>query len=179
MKTLQDLKRDAKSGMYEARMVLRCGTTDIPERLQGWRKIIGSNSVAIFLMMNDGRKSELTVSRASLVEYDGEYIRQYLAGFRAPTEKEQAVLDEWKSYASEPSFVAQAEADAYTDGTSTYWTEVAFFSKAGYEYLMGCKKKRGMIYDRQRGMVQDDRIKGALFMEYEVRRIDSKGVACE
>lgn len=178
MKTLQDLKRDAKTGMLEARLIIRCGSTDIPERLQGWRKIIGSNSTAIFLMMNDGRKSELPVPRASLVEYDGAYIRQYLAGFRSLTEKEQSFLEEWKRYASEPSFAAQVEADAYTDGTSTYWTKVAFFSKAGYEYLMGFNKKRGMVYNPQKGVVYDDRIKGQLYMEYEVRKIpDENGGA--
>lgn len=175
MKTLQDLKRDAKSGEYEARLILRCVSTDIPERLQGWRRIIGSNSVAVFLATNDGRKSELPVPRASLVEYDGKTIKQYCAGYRCLTPEEQNVLEKWERYASAPDFIARAEADAYTDGTSTYWEKVAFFSRAGREYLMGSKKERGMVYDWQKDMVCDDNVKGTLSMVYEIRRVSNQG----
>lgn len=47
MKTLAQLKRDAKAGTIEARMTYRFGE-GIPERLRGWRRIVNSNSVAIF-----------------------------------------------------------------------------------------------------------------------------------
>ena len=100
MKTLADLKRDAKSGTLEAKMIVRCGSTDIPEQLSGWRKIIDSNSVAIFVLRHDGKKSELPLKKSSLVEYDGDSLTVYSAGLRDLTEQEQRVMDGWKQIAS-------------------------------------------------------------------------------
>lgn len=171
MKSVAELKRDAKSGTLEARMVLHCGSEDIPERLQGWRKLWGANSVAIFFLNRDGNPSELQLPKASLIEYDGETLTVYSAGYRDLTPAEQKVMDEWKAYSSTPEFTARAEADALTDGSSTYWSEVAHFSKAGMEYLMGTKKERGMKYDWNRQQVQDENVKGEVSMRYEIRKV--------
>lgn len=35
MKSVAELKKDAKSKMFEGRMIIRCGETDIPEKLKG------------------------------------------------------------------------------------------------------------------------------------------------
>lgn len=171
MKTLADLKRDAKSGLYEGRMVIRCGSAaDIPERLQGWRKIQGANSKAIFFLRDDGKLSELRIEKSSLVEYDDYSLTTYRAGYRDLNDEEKKVMDDWKAYSGTPDFKAQAEADVYTDGSSTYWSEVAYFKKAGKEYLMGHEKQGGLKYDCRAGKVQDDKIKGELDMKYEIRK---------
>ena len=95
-------------------MILRCGSTDIPESLQGWRKITGCNSVAIFILRNDGKKSDLPLKKASLVEYDGQTLTTYAAGLRDLTEEEQRVMDGWKKISSTEEFKERAINDAYT-----------------------------------------------------------------
>lgn len=170
MKTITDLKKDAKSGEYEARMILRCGGKNIPDRLSGWRRLVAANTKSIFFETADGRISELPLSKATLTEYDGERLAIYSAGFRELNEEERMVMDKWGEYVSNPQFKEQQEADVLTDGSSTYWSEVAFFSKAGKEYLLGNKWQRGLKYDWNRKQVQDERIKGPLSMLYEIRK---------
>lgn len=171
MKTLAELKREAKSGTLEGRMVIRGGSDNIPERLKDWRKIVASNSVSIFFQMSDGSVSELSLPQASLVEYDGTTLTVYNAGFRDLTVEEQRVMDGWKEKSSTPEFKAQSDIDALTDGSSTYWAEVAYFSKAGYEYLRGIKEQRGLMYDAIRQQVRDAKIKGTVCMQYEIRKV--------
>ena len=108
-----------------------------------------------------------------LVEYDGEKLTVYYAGFRDLTVEEQRVIDGWKEKSITPEFKARAEMDALTDGSSTYWEEVVYFNKSGYEYLMGMKEQRGMKYDYNRRQVRDAKIKGSMCMQYEIRRIAS------
>lgn len=53
MKTLANLKRDAKSGTLEGRIVFHSMWQDgLPERLQGWRRLVDSNSVAIYCIQH-------------------------------------------------------------------------------------------------------------------------------
>ena len=171
MKTLADLKRDAKSGTLESRMILRCGSTDIPEQLQGWRRIVDSNSVAIFVLRHDGRKSELPLKKASLVEYDGSTLTVFSAGLRDLTEQEKRVMDGWKRIASTDEYKERAINDAYTDGSSTYYQEKWYFENAGFGYLMGCKEERGMRRDFATGKIFDDKVKGEVVMRYEIRKV--------
>lgn len=171
MKTLADLKRDAKSGTLEAKMMVRCGSTDIPEWLSGWRKIVDSNSVAIFVLRNDGRKSELPLKKASLVEYHGDSLTVYNSGLRDLTEQEQRVMNGWKQIAGTDEYKERAKNDVYTDGSSTYYQEKLYFENAGFGYLMGCKEERGMRLDYATGKVFDDKVKGSVSMRYEIRKI--------
>ncbi len=172
MKTLADLKRDAKSGTLEGRIVFHSMWQDgLPERLQGWRRMVDSNSVAIFFRNADGRKSELRLEKSSLVEYDGNSLTVYFAGYRDLNDAEQRVMDGWKKIASTPEFREQAHIDAYTDGSSTYYSERFYFRKAGMEYLMGLERQGGLKYDTYLGKVQDDRIKGEVGMRYEIRKV--------
>lgn len=172
MKTLADLKRDAKSGTLEGRFTYHSMWQDgLPERLQGWRRIVDSNSVAIFFLTADGRKSELRLEKSSLVEYDGSSLTVYFAGYRDLNEAERRVMDEWNRISSTPDFKAREEADALTDGSSTYWSKVAYFRKAGMEYLMGNEKQHGLKYDWNLMKVRDDSIKGEVGMRYEIRKV--------
>lgn len=174
MKSLAELKREAKSGTLEGKMLVRCGSSDIPEQLKNWRRIITCNSVSIFFQTNNGNVSQLNLPRACLVEYDGSKLTVYYAGYRDLTAEEQRVMDGWKEKASTPEFQAQANVDALTDGSSTYWAKVSYFSKAGYEYLMGTKEKHGMVYDYNSGQIRDANIKGSVCMQYEIRKIASR-----
>ena len=172
MKTLADLKRDAKSGTLEGRFTYHdMWKEDLPARLQGWRKLIASNSVSIFFQNADGNVSELQVKKASLVEYDGETLTIYYAGYRDLTADEQHVMDAWSKIASTDEYKERAHYDALTDGSSTYYQKLWFFRDAGYEYLMGLEEQRGMKYDFNTGKVRDDKVKGPICMRYEIRKV--------
>ncbi len=172
MKTLADLKRDAKSGALEGRFTYHdMWKEGLPERLQGWRKLIDCNSVAVFFLNKDGKKSELRIGKASLVEYDGETLTIYYAGYRDLTENEQRVMDAWNKIASTDEYKERAHDDALTDGSSTYYQKLRFFRDAGYEYLMGLEEQRGMKYDFNTGKVRDDKVKGPICMRYELRKV--------
>lgn len=172
MKTLADLKRDAKSGTLEGRFTFHSMWQDgLPERLQGWRRLVDSNSVAIFFQNADGRKSELRLEKSTLVEYDGNSLTVYFAGYRGLNAEESKVMDEWNRISSTPEFKERGRVDALTDGSSTYYEKVAFFRKAGMEYLMGNERQRGLKYDSYLMKVQDDSIKGEVGMRYEIRKV--------
>lgn len=91
MKTLAELRRDARSGKMSMEMLEWYGKTgeDIKANLRGIRKVEGANSVALLLRNNEGNISELRVQYATLVEYDGENLTVYAAGFRDLTEEEK------------------------------------------------------------------------------------------
>ncbi len=170
MKTLAELKREASTGEYEGLMIKRFGESVIPARLQGWRKIVGCNTVSIFFQNVGGDVSELPLPKASLVDYDGETLTVYSAGYRDLTPEERAVKEQWSAHASTEDYIRRSDYDALTDGSSTYWEEVRFFKDAGYEYLMGAKKERGMIFDTCRQQVRDERIKGDITLQYKIRK---------
>ena len=70
--TLAQLKKDAKANILTGKLVIRCGekcTEDnLPDRLKGKRKIVDSNSVAIFFLNSDGKKSEMRISKSIYTE---------------------------------------------------------------------------------------------------------------
>ena len=167
MKTLAELKREAKTGNMYLEMVYRFGS-DIPEKLKGKRKVIGSNSVSISLLTTDGRKSELRLEKASLVEYDGEMLTIYGAGSRELNEKEQDIVNEWKKITSTKEYKEKAYNDAISDGSITYWKEKIFFKDKGALYLMGVEKQKGLLYDFNANLIIDENIKGKKELQYKV-----------
>lgn len=161
--TLTQLKKDAKAGKLFAKMVLRNGDTDIPTKLQGKRQIVDANSVGITFLNNEGKKSELRIPCASLVEYTKETLTIYEPGLRELTADEQAMFDKWEKVRDKK----QEELDLLTDGSSSYWKHKFFFKDAGYEYLLGFDTIRGLKYDFNTKMVRDNKIKGDICMRYE------------
>lgn len=171
MKTLSELKRESQNGSLELQLQpVGIWNGGLPERLQGWRKVIGSNSVAILLQTADGRTSHLEIKKASLCEYDGETLTVYLPGYREPTADEQKVLDDWKAITDQEDYKQRAEYDALTDGSSTYWQEKHFFESRGYGYLRGFDEERGLRKDLTTGLIRDCKIKGQIELQYKVRR---------
>ena len=80
-------------------------------------------------------------------------------------------MDGWHRITSTPEFKERGRVDALTDGSSTYYEKVAYFRKAGMEYLMGLERQCGLKYDNYLMKVQDDSIKGEVGMRYEIRRV--------
>jgi hypothetical protein len=167
-KSLAELKRDAKAGRLSAEMVIRCGGTDIPERLQGKRKLVDANSVSIFFLNSDGKKSEMPIKAASLLDYTDDFLTIYYPGKRELNAEEQAVMKKWNAIANTEEFKRQSEIDALSDGSCTYWKEKHFFQDSGYEYLFGTEMKQGKKRDYQTGLIIDNAVKGDIEMQYKL-----------
>jgi len=163
MKTLAQLKRDAKSGNLYAEMIYRWGTK-IPENLQGKRRIIDSNSVGIKFLNQNGSTSDLSIKNANLVEYDEYFITIYDPGERDLNEDEKTIFSKWETMRNKK----QEEMDCLTDTNVTYWRRKHFFIDAGYEYLLGYDKKQGKIYINHNNKIRDDKIKGDMIIQYKI-----------
>jgi hypothetical protein len=168
MKTIAELKRIANTGNYQAKMMYRYGE-DIPERLQGWRKIVGSNTVAIFLLTSDNKKSELDIKRASLVEYTGSLLNICEAGERELNDSERKLMDDWETVVKTKEYQLQLERDLLTDGSSSFWEKKSFFK--GHEYMLGHEFVLGKKYNRNTKKMIDMSVKGKLLIQYMIKEI--------
>ena len=168
MKTLADLKRDAKAGLISGEMVCRFGKTDIPENLKGKRKIIDANSVGVKFLNADGKKSELRISAASLVEYSDDSLTIYSPGKRELNSEEQAFMNKWKEIENTSEFQERSRIDALSDGSSTYWQKKHFFVDGGFEYLLGYEMKQGKKLDFSTGLITDNKVKGDIELQYKI-----------
>ncbi len=172
MKSIAELKRNAKSQLYEAKMVLRNGSTDIPEKLQGWRKIVNANSRSIFFLNNEGKESELLIERASIVEYDENSLTIYNAGYRDLNDSERKVMEELQEHCKTKEYKQKENIDRNIDTSMSYWDKLAFLEKRNMLHLMGAGKKCGMVYIARLNKVQDDKIKGDICIKYKIRKTE-------
>lgn len=178
MKSLAQLKRDAKTGTIKTRCIFWCGkpiSDDTPERITGVRPIVGSNSKSIFFLRSDGQKSELSIDRASLIDYTDDAIVTYYPGYRPPTASEQRILDGWSEIESTKDFQDQLQRDVYTDGSSTYWQEVKYFRDHDASYLMGFEEKKGCKLDFNRrgkdpAFIRDKNVRGEIENIYLIEK---------
>lgn len=178
--SLAQLKRDAKTGKIEAEFEIRCGEKCTSENLipllQGKRKMVDSNSVAIFFLNAEGKKSELQLPKASLVEYTDDRLTLYYPGYRKPNTEEQKALDEWNKIRETKEFKDQLEIDCLTDGSSTYYREKWFFEDRNLNYLRGLDEERGLKLDFNRknsgceDFIRDANIRGEVDMQYKLYR---------
>lgn len=167
MKTLADLKRDAKSGKFYGEMVFRYGE-EIPERLKGKRKLVDANSACVKFLNADGKKSELRIKYASLIEYTGDELIIYGYAMRDLTEQESKIMQEWKVIEETTQYHERSRIDALSDGNQTYWRETHFFKDKGYIYLMGLEEQAGLKYDRGTGRIIDKHIRGEKELAYKI-----------
>ena len=168
-KTFAELKRDIAKGLLWGEMVERNGSTEIPEHLKGVRKIVRANSAGIRFINADGKESECRIKRAALCSYTGSELTVYNYGERDLTVAEQKVMDGWKDITSTESYRQQAEVDALSDGSSTYWKGVAYFEKAGMPYLYHYDMaKYGKEYNHKTGKVWDMTVRGEPCLKYKI-----------
>lgn len=159
MKTLAEFKRDAASGKMSLELFERFGSTEIIERLKGIRKVARTNTVAAMLVNQDGTESELRFGSAKLLEYDGDTLIIYQAGYRDLTEQEQSILDEWKKIEDE-----YFKRNPYGE---TYWKMKDYFAKCPCPWMAGFEIVQGKKYDYT-GKVRDNAIKGDAILKYRV-----------
>ena len=161
MKTVAELKRNANTGTMKLELIEWYGKTnnDIPERLQGIRKVKKANSVAIILINNNGDNSELRLDcGAKLIDYDGEYLALYEAGEREVNEQEKNILAEAKK-------IYDKYADTYNGG---YWQVKDFYRECDCPWMEGTEKINGKKYQTYNGKVRDNSIKGEAILKYRV-----------
>lgn len=178
-KSLAQLKRDAKSGTLVMEMVERFGKTgeDIPPRLRGPRPLVDANSVAIMFRCRDGQISEYHIPRASLVDYDDDFLTVYRFGHRPMTEAEAAALEEWKQVQQSERYQQLSYSDAMTDGSSTYWWWKSFWKEKGMPY-MACysvEDGNGRYYDAGINEVWDLNVRGEVEIRYRIVKDDDPG----
>lgn len=169
--TLAQLKRDAKSGKLYGEMTEQFGSTEIPERMRGQRKIVDANSVGITFLNADGKKSECGIDRATLVEYTGDSLTVFQPGYRDLDADEIRVMNGWKKITETEDYKRRAEVDILSDGSSTYWQQKGFFRDAGKEYLMGFEEQAGCKYDFNTGKIRDKSIRGDAILKYKIVKV--------
>lgn len=163
MKTLAQLKRDAKAGTIALEMTEWFGNTgeQIPERLRGIRKVIGANTVSIFLQNEAGTKSTLDIDSANLIEYSDKELIVYKRGLRELTEEEQKCRDEVKAIYTK-----------YTEPwQEPYWEVKAYYAKCPCPWMSGMELIRGKKYDYNTGKVYDNAVKGDAIIHYIVHAV--------
>lgn len=166
-KSLAQLKRDAKTGKYKYKMIYRYGQ-EIPERLQGIRTLVDSNSVSISFLNLNGEKSELNIRSAKLIDYTDDSIVVYGIGKRDLNDVEKKVMDEWEQICQTPEYQKQSEVDMYTDSSSTYWKKKFFFTNKKMEHLLGFELVNGKKYDFVSKQVFDCSCRGKKEIEYRL-----------
>ena len=162
MKTLAELKRDAKSGKISFELMEWFGKVaeQIPERLRGIRTVSKVNTVGIYLRNGDGQESEMRFESANVVEYDGENLTLYRPGYRDLTDEEQNVLAKWKA--------EQAAYEKRNPYGNSYWKMKEYFQKCACPWMEGFDMVRGKKYDFSTGKVIDNSVKGDAILKYRV-----------
>lgn len=170
-KTIAQLKRDAKAGTIEARLIFVNGYTELDATRIAWRRIVDSNTVSIFFLREDnGKKSGLDLPSGSLIEYTDESLILFHPGLRDYNAEELAFLEKWEAEKQRTNYAERMEIDAISDGSSCYYSEKAFFYKHNFSYLMGLEWEKGLKYDLNQKKVADKKIKGAINLMYVLQK---------
>lgn len=162
---LAQFKRDVAAGIISLEMISWYGKTgdEIPKRLQGVRRAIRSNSVAIFLERNDGGgESELQLKRAALVKYTGSELAVFAPLERDPNDQEKAVLEGWK--------VKEKELTEKNPWSDLFWQKKDYFAKSTCPYMSGFVSLGGSArsYNPSTGKVCDRNLPGVEILRYHV-----------
>lgn len=158
MKTLADLKRIMKIGQ-KCILLERFGELKNEER-----EVIKAQTNAWCFKTPFKPQTWLEIPKASLIEFDGVFIKIYGKGKRPLTAEEKAIKDGYEKIRNRK----QEEIDAMTDGSQTFWQEKRYYKEHNAEYLMGGVTERGMRFDFNDNQVWDDNIKGKLELVYKL-----------
>ena len=162
MKTLADLKRDARSGKIRFELIEHFGKTGeaIPERVRGIRDVASVNTVAISLRNARGDESELRFGRAALFAYDGNTLTVYRPGYRALTEQERAVIE------GEAAIREEYQRKYPLD--DPYWAVKRYYRESPCPWMYGFETIRGKRYQRGEDRVLDNAVRGDAILKYRV-----------
>lgn len=161
--TLAEIKRKANSGNMFLELVERFGKrgTDIPERLQGLREVLGANSVGLILKCASGEETSLDIRSAKLVECDGKTLTVFEPAHRELTDEERNILNQWKNFEQD-----YYEKNPFGNGAWIYRKK--FFKDKGYQYLDGYDVVQGKKYLQHEDKVYDTQVRGEAVLVYNV-----------
>lgn len=174
--SLSALKREINDGQISIELLPEGRwEAGVPDHLQGVRQCVyaGAKHITIRLL-KPGKVSRCDIPRASLVDYDGDTLKTYLPGLRAPTAAEQKVLDEWKAITETDAFKKRVDLDLRTDGWTAHNYKVKFFHEKKMDYLNGFDEHGGLklLLEKQAvgetAFIRDKSIKGDLMLSYKV-----------
>lgn len=159
--TLAQFKRDAASGKMGLQLLERYGKTID----SGINPVVKVQSQSIGLQKGD-KISYLDIPYASLVEYDGEFLKVYDIGSRPLNAEEKAIMAAWEKKANTPEFKERERIDALSDGSGTYYTKKAFFMNSSCPYLF--IDKPNLKYNYNKKEIYDAKVKGSCILKYKV-----------
>ena len=170
-KTLADLKRDAANKAITLELIERYGESGdkLPERCRGVRRIARSNTVALTLVTDNGKESELRYDAASLIEYTEDTLTVFAPGYREATPEERKV----KAAELALRQKRKEEFPLYSD----YWAVKAFYEKSDCPWMWGNEVVKGKKYDWERDAVMDSKVRGEAILKYRVRRTPEERTA--
>jgi len=154
MKTLVELKKELHVGR-KCRLLERFGCTVDEER-----EVVKVQSNSWCFKTEQKPASWLPIPKASLLEFDGTFIRIYAPGKRPPTEQEKSIIAGWVK-------LRDKEAEM-TDGSGQFSREQQYYSQFKALYLAGYREERGMRFDHHSGLVCDEKVKGDLELVYKL-----------
>lgn len=136
------------------------------------REVISIQSNGVWLKGEKGR-SFFEIPKAKCSSFDGETLKIYETGWRALTDEEKSVMEEWKKVADTEEFKRRAEVDILTDGSSTYWQEKAFYEDRGMAHLFTHTATKYLDHNKYSGgeefCVRDNQAEhGAQIAEYKI-----------
>ena len=168
LRTLADLKRELNIG--DSLTLIEAPAWPNHRYLNVKRYVVKKQSNGIHLSPQKGAQkgSVLDFVNAKLTEYDGKEIRIYGAGHRRLTPEEQIVLDNRPSRRSENAELV--ENDIYTDGSTTYYMDLAYFKQKGMEYLHSSRGTKRIDYNTAPFSIIDEQIKGNLHLRYSIEK---------
>lgn len=168
-KTLAQFKKDCDSKKIVLTMIRRYGESTIPERLQGDRRVVKTQSNGVYLTAKNAPKgSWLEYPKAAQFEYTEDMVIIYAVGCREFNQKELAALEEWKRITETKEYQNALEYDMLTDYNGCYYKEKAFWERKGMEYMFH-ESKGGLKRDWNEDKVWDNSIKGEELFAYKVR----------
>lgn len=167
MKTLADLKRDLNIGT--ALTLIESETMPEHRNLNKKRYIIKKNSVGVTLAedMNATKGSIMDYpKKATLLDYDGEFITLYQAGRRPLTDTEREIMANVPS--KRPKNAEAVYNEVMTDGSRFYYEDKHYYQNMDAEYLTGHETIRGLRYDYNTQEIIDETIKGKIDLKYKI-----------
>lgn len=165
-KTKAALIRDAKSGRLQLSMSL-----SIPDKRVGDGNILSViDGSGDFLVVKDsatGAKSRIALPNSALISYSETTLSIFIAGYRDLNADERRFFADYLS--KKQSFKTM-----YDLGEKYAFAEAKnnFFVNAGFGYLLGGIKERGLQYFPSSNKVRDDSIIGGVDSIYSVSFID-------
>lgn len=160
--TLAQFKRDAATGKLGLELLERYGNKVDKHEICSIIKVKAKGVV----LQRGNQESDLDLNFASLIDYDGEYLKIYSLGKRLLNDVEMMVMNQWSLISSTKEFRERAEYDALSDGSSTYYQQKYFFDKSLCPYLF--TDTPSLYYKPSENVVYDAKIKGECILKYKV-----------